>query len=262
MILEKIISQKIEDIEKRKKTLSEKELRQNIKIRDKNVLKQSLMKPGVRLIAEVKRASPSKGILRHNLDPVQLAKTYEKAGAAAISVLTEQPYFLGTIKDLTKVKSAVSLPVLQKDFILDPYQIYEANVLGADAILLIACILSKEKLKHFICLAKSLGLDPLVEVHNKAELEKALACEAEIIGINNRDLFTFQTTIRTTMELAPKIPKDKLIVSESGIFSKDDVEKVRQAGAKGILVGEGLVKSENVLRKIQELSLGDSNHVC
>lgn len=255
MILEKIVTQKMLDIKNRKKVLSENELSKKFKKRNENVLKRALIKPGVSLIAEVKRASPSKGILRQDINPIKLAQTYEKAGATAISVLTEHHYFLGSTEDLIKVKNAVGLPILQKDFIVDSYQIYEANVLGADAILLIANILSKEKLMYFIRLAQGLGLDSLVEVHSRKELESALECEAEIIGINNRDLQTFRTDIRTTIELAPEIPKDKLIISESGIFSADAVEKVVQAGAKGFLVGEALVKSENVAQKIQELML-------
>lgn len=178
---------------------------------------------------------------------------YEKAGASAISVLTESRFFQGSPENLIKVKNAVNLPVLRKDFIIDPYQLYETRYFEADALLLITAILKEEQLKDFILLARELDLAALVEVHSREELATALNCGAEIIGINNRDLKTFKTSISTTLELANLIPEHCLLVSESGIATGSDVKKLAQAGVDAILVGEALVTSPSVDNKIQEL---------
>lgn len=205
----------------------------------------------IKLIAEVKRASPLKGLLAPNINAAALARTYEKAGAAAVSVLTEPQYFRGSLADLKSVRAAVGLPVLCKDFILDPYQVYEARAHGADAVLLIVAILSAGELWSLLEIVHSLGMAALVEVHDREELEQALAVDPEIIGINNRRLADFSVSLETTMQLRPLVPG--LVVSESGIHTRDDVVKLKDAGVDAILVGEALVKSADPARKIREL---------
>ncbi len=222
----------------------------------KNRFREVLKRPGVSLIAEVKKASPSRGVFVKDFDPVKLAAAYEKAGASAVSVLTDARFFNGSLEDLKKVRENVRLPILRKDFIIDPYQIYETASAGADALLLITGILEKEKLRDFIRLAGELNLDALVEVHTREELEKALGCGAEIIGINNRDLKTFQVDIATTLELAKLVPEDCVLVSESGISSEEDVKRLAQAGVDAVLVGEALVISPNIEDKVNELIKG------
>jgi indole-3-glycerol phosphate synthase len=208
-----------------------------------------------RLIAEIKKASPSKGILREKFDPVDLAKRYEEGSASALSVLTEEDFFLGKLSSLAAIKSAVSLPLLQKDFILDPIQIYEARAFGADAVLLILSLLTRQQAIDYFRLASELALHTLVEVHT--ELEWAVALDwAPIIGINNRDLKTFQTDIRTTTTLL-KIPGEaragRCIVSESGIGSKEDVRFLADAGVDALLIGEAFMVSESIEKKMNEL---------
>jgi indole-3-glycerol phosphate synthase len=205
------------------------------------------------IIAEVKRRSPSRGLLRPNFDPVRIALEYEACGAAAISVLTDATYFGGSDADLTIVKQAVGLPLLRKEFIIDPYQIYEARTIGADALLLIASILTDGQLREYRELAASLGLAALVEVHDRKELERGLASGAEIIGINNRDLKTFVTDIRTSMELAPLIPKGRIAVSESGIRTRGEIETLLQAGIRAFLIGETLIAAPEIGPKLAEL---------
>ena len=209
---------------------------------------------GIKLIAEVKRASPSKGMLCPALQPGNLARIYEEAGAAALSVLTEEKYFLGSLHDLTVAKNETGhLPVLRKDFIIDPYQILEARVYGADAVLLIAAILPRPKLTRLIQEAKALGMDALVEIHNQAELADALAAGAEIIGINNRDLKTFQVDPETTFRLVDAIPKEKVIVAESGIKDRRQLQRLAAAGVQAALVGEALVTAADPGAKLREL---------
>lgn len=254
MILEKIIKKKKVYLEMRKETSPLNSFIEKIKYKEGEVFKKAIAKKGINIIAEIKRASPSKGILNDSLNPIVLAGEYEKAGAAAISVLTEKDYFLGSDEDLTKVKATVGIPVLRKDFIIEEYQIYEASYIGADAVLLIKSILTKEKLKKYIALASQLGLAALVEVHTKEELEEVLECDAEIIGINNRNLKTFQTDINITLELADKVPGGKLLVSESGIFSGQDIKILREAGINAFLIGEALVKSGDVMQQMREFN--------
>ena len=195
------------------------------------------------IIAEVKRRSPSRGIIRADFDPVRIAAEYERHGAAAVSVLTDETFFGGSDADLTSVKSAISLPVLRKEFIIDPWQIHETRATGADALLLIAAILGENELREYRELAASLGLASLVEVHDRRELERALSSGAEIIGINNRDLRTFTTDIGTSLALAPLVPADRIVVSESGIRSRAQIEVLMQAGVRVFLIGETLVAS-------------------
>jgi indole-3-glycerol phosphate synthase len=215
---------------------------------------------GIRLIAEIKRASPSKGLLCTNLDAASLARTYTQGGAAAISVLTESEYFLGSFADLKAVRMQVDLPLLCKDFIVDRYQIHEARAHGADAILLIAAILTQVELKALLKTAHSLGMAALVEVHNHDELRRALRVSPGIIGINNRNLEDFSVDLETTARLRHLIPSGVVVVSESGIHSRDDVLSLQEAGVNAILVGEALVTSTDPAAKIAEL-LGKAKQI-
>jgi indole-3-glycerol phosphate synthase len=207
----------------------------------------------VALIAEVKKASPSAGIICPDFEPVRIAHAYAKAGAAAISVLTDQEFFQGHIDYLQRIRPLVNLPLLRKDFIIEELQIHEAAACGADAVLLIAAILDDRQLRDFRAIAEHLHLAALVEVHDELELDRALAAGAQLIGINNRNLATFSVSLATTEKLARKIPTDRLIVAESGIHSRADVERVARAGAKAILVGESLMRSGNIAAKVREL---------
>ena len=210
---------------------------------------------GVRLIAEVKKASPSRGVLAETFDPVPLAVTYAQHGAAAISVLTDEKYFQGSLDLLTMIRAAVAVPLLRKDFMLDEYQLWESRAAGADAILLIVSILDAPRLSDLLAGAKGLGLAALVEAHTAEEVEVALSVGARIIGINNRDLRTFQTRVETTLSLLPLIPSGPIVVSESGFAHAADVRRVVAAGAHAVLVGEGLVKAVDVGAKVRELAL-------
>jgi indole-3-glycerol phosphate synthase len=207
----------------------------------------------VALIAEVKRASPSRGTLRAELDPAQLARVYAESGASAISVLTDGKYFHGSLADLEAVRAAVDVPVLRKDFVVDEYQLYEARAHQADAVLLIVRILSDAQLRDYLALARSLGLGVLTEVHDEAELDRALAADARILGINNRNLADFTVSLATTERLAPRIPLGKIIVAESGVFTSADVERVARAGVRAVLVGEALMRTGDVGAKVKEL---------
>lgn len=205
------------------------------------------------IIAEVKRKSPSKGVLREDLDPVTLAAQYERSGAAAISVLTDRQFFSGSAEDLRRIKDTVGIPVLRKDFIIDPCQVYESRMIGADAVLLIARILDPVQLKEYIELAASLGMAALVEIHDRPDAEKALASGAGIIGINNRDLSTFATDVRKTIEMLRFIPKGKAVVSESGIKTRMDILMMQYMGVHAFLVGEELVKAEDPGLRLRDL---------
>jgi indole-3-glycerol phosphate synthase len=222
----------------------------------------ALRQPGVSLIAEVKRASPSRGLLRPELDPGQLAVAYAEGSAAAISVLTDERFFRGSLSDLTAVKAALrragrEVPVLRKDFVLDAYQVYQARAHGADAVLLIAAILGVEELAELLTLARELGMEALVEVHCEEELDRVLLLGPSIIGVNNRDLQDFSVDLATTLRLRPHIPRSIILVSESGIHCRADVERLAKAGVDAILMGEALVTVEDVVGKIRELSAAD-----
>ncbi len=207
----------------------------------------------INLIAEVKKKSPSKGIIREDFDPIQIAETYAKNGAAAISVLTDVRFFDGRLDYLSSIRQVVDVPLLRKDFTIDPYHIYQARVAGADAILLIVAALTKDQLREFMDIAESLSLASLVEVHTDTELEIALDVEAEIIGINNRDLRTFHTDLATTFSLREFLPTGKVVVSESGIYTRADVESLREAGVDAILVGESLMRSPDIGEQVRKL---------
>jgi indole-3-glycerol phosphate synthase len=209
----------------------------------------------VRLIAEVKRASPSQGLFRADLDPIAQASTYAAAGAAAVSVLTDARYFHGSLDDLVLVRRAVPVPVLRKEFIVDEYQLWEAREAGADAVLLIVAALDDAVLRDLLGAAKGAGLATLVEVHTAAELDRALRLGAPVIGINNRDLQTLTTTLAPSLALLPQIPPGPIAVSESGLRTGADVAQVVAAGAHAVLVGETLLRAEDVAAKVRELSL-------
>jgi indole-3-glycerol phosphate synthase len=207
----------------------------------------------VRLIAEVKKASPSAGVLNASLDPVAQARVYAAGGAAAISVLTDEQYFRGHLDDLVAVRTAVSVPLLRKEFIVDEYQLWESRAAGADAVLLIVAALERPTLRDLVQAAKGVGLATLVEVHDAAELDVALSVDAPVIGVNNRDLRTLTTSLAPSLAVLPRIPPGRLAVSESGIASRADVERVVAAGAQAILVGEALVRTGDVAAKVREL---------
>ena len=206
----------------------------------------ALKKPGVSLIAECKKASPSKGLMVPDYDAVKLATTYQAAGASGISVLTDSRHFQGSLEDLRNVKESVKIPVLRKDFIFDPYQVYEARVAGADAILLIAAVLSQTEMASLLKLVHKLGMNALIEVHSEAELEKVLLLNPRIVGVNNRNLQTFEVDFENTARLRGLIPDDVVTVGESGLKTEDDVKRMADIGVDAILVGETLVKSKNV----------------
>jgi indole-3-glycerol phosphate synthase len=266
-MLNKIIAQKKKEVEQQKRVLPLTRLEERI-ARQKPPLDFALALRGesMRLIAEVKQASPSRGVLCSNFNPVELARTYAQGGAAAISVLTETNYFKGSVDHLAAIREVIELPLLRKDFIFDPYQVYESRAYGADALLLIVTILSQEQLEELLSLSHTLGLRCLVEVHDEDDVERALLGGAEIIGVNNRDLDTFIVDIDTTCRLRPLIPQGKIAVSESGITSQSDIEKLRECGVNAILVGEALVTASDVrgkgflalsdvLTKMRELTL-------
>ncbi|MFZ3115287.1 MAG: indole-3-glycerol phosphate synthase TrpC [Syntrophales bacterium] len=206
------------------------------------------------IIAEIKRHSPSCGALREEIDPGEAAAVYEQNGAAAISVLTEREFFHGASADLVAIKQRVGIPVLRKDFIIDAYQIYESRLIGADAMLLIAGVLPETRLREFIAIARSLGIWPLVEVHAINDLEVALAAGAEIIGVNNRNLQTFITDISNSLVLAAHVPAGKILVSESGIRNRIDIEMLMEAGIHAFLIGETLMRAAEPGQQLRELS--------
>jgi indole-3-glycerol phosphate synthase len=252
-MLNKIIARKREELKSRKQTMPLATLKERLSQRGAPLdLAAALRSEPVRLIAEVKRASPSRGILCPDFDPVALASDYARGGAAAISVLTEENYFGGSLDHLAAIREAVKLPLLRKDFIFDIYQIYETAAYGADALLLIAAVLSQEQLGQLLSLSHRLGLKCLVEIHNEIEAGRALSCGAEIIGINNRDLRTFETDINTTRRLRPLLPREQIVVSESGIRSREDIKKLKQWRINAALIGEALVTAADKPAKLRE----------
>ena len=257
-ILDQIVEHKRREVERLKAEVPISELESRIQKQPPALnFGGALWGHGVRLIAEVKKASPSRGLLNANLDPVALASTYAENGAAAISVLTEADHFQGSIEHLAAVGEVVhpkGLLVLRKDFIFDPYQVYEARAYGADAFLLIVSILTPDCLKELLKLGRQFWMQCLVEVHDEKELKVALEAGAEVIGINNRDLRTFQTDLSVTERLVSHIPKDKVVVSESGISSREDILRLGKLGVHAVLVGEALVTAKDVGAKVKELA--------
>lgn len=252
-ILDKIVADKREEVKRAKSNTTLAVLKERIDDRKPRDFAGAVGGKGVKLIAEVKKASPSKGLLCPDFKPVELAQTYEGNGAAAISVLTESKYFQGNLEHLEAIREKVNIPLLRKDFIFDEYQIYESAAHGADAILLITALLEKETLESFLKIGEDLKLDCLVEVHNEEELTKALLAGFKIIGINNRDLNTFKTDINTTRRLRMLIPEDTIVVNESGINSKEDIKKMKECKVNAVLVGEALVTAKDIPAKMREL---------
>ncbi len=255
LILDKIYSHKLKEVEETKKLVSIESLRERCKgsPQTRKFSKAIKKDNGIKFIAEVKKASPSAGIIREDFNYVNIAIEYEAGGASAISVLTDKEFFMGDIKYLSEIKEAVNVPVLRKDFVIDPYQIYEARAAGADSILLIARILTKKQIDTFLALVHELEMECLVEVHDKNELEKVMETETVIIGINNRNLDTFETNLKTTFQLHPLIQGEKIIVSESGIKTREDILKLEEAGIDAILIGETLMRSKDIFLKTKEL---------
>lgn len=259
-ILSQIVARKSADIEQARKTLPLGEIRARAEAASapRNFLEQftDKRKSAVNIIAEVKRASPSKGPIRPDLDPAALAGAYAAGGAAAISILTDTPYFMGSLDDMAAAKAAVEIPVLRKDFILSEYQVYESRAHGADAILLIARILSPGRLQALYQLGEALGMDVLLEIHTAQEVEVALASGARLIGINNRNLKSFKTDTHTAMRLAARLAPDCIPVAASGISTKADIEANLAAGIHSFLIGESLVRAADPTRLLQEMING------
>lgn len=257
-ILKRILARKIEEIDERIRTLSMEELGQRVAEADAprgfvNRLQEKLQAGQAAVIAEIKKASPSRGVLREDFNPAQIAMSYEKGGAACLSVLTDVDFFKGADAYLLQARVACSLPVLRKDFIVDPYQVYEARVLGADCVLLIVAALSDSMLLELLQLTSHLGMDALVEVHEAEELERALAIPAPLLGINNRDLRSFETSLDVTLGFLEQIPEDRLVVTESGIHTVEDVAVMRSRGVNAFLVGEAFMKAPEPGEKLAEL---------
>jgi len=255
MILSRIIEEKKRVVEESKRMKSQAELVEEMRtVSVRSSFKKGISRPHhVNLIAEIKKASPSKGIIRGDFNPARIAMTYQANGASAISVLTDERFFEGKLEHIKIVKEHVSLPVLRKDFIIDEYQIYESAAAGADAILLIAELLSAGELAGFYGLAASLGLDVLIEVHNEEDIEKALKSNAEIIGINNRDLHTFKVDLGVTQKLLRMIPAVKVRVSESGIKTYEDVMFLKSLGINAVLIGEAFMEAGDIAAKMREI---------
>lgn len=254
-ILKEIVQKKKEKILLARQQLPEDDLKSRVQgLAPTRPFIEAIHKPRtISLIAEIKKASPSRGIIRQNFDHQEIAKAYQEAGVQAISVLTEEDYFGGNISYLSEVKNLVAVPLLRKDFILEPYQIYESRLYGADAILLIADILTKDKLTELMQIADGLGLDYLVEVHDERELKKVLNLKVPLIGINNRDLHTLEVDFKTTEKLFPLIPKDKVVVVESGIKSYQDVLFLKILGVHAVLIGEAFMEANDIKQKIEEI---------
>lgn len=264
-ILKKIVARKHEEIAERKNHTPLEKLKVAVIAANSHnrvrgfaaSLKAKVAQGDSAVIAEIKKASPSKGVLREIFVPAEIAKSYEKGGAACLSVLTDRDFFQGHEDYLEEARNACSLPVIRKDFIVDEYQVYEARAIGADCILLIAACLSGDKLRELDQLARELGMDVLVEVHNKAELDLALEfTETELLGINNRDLHTFELSLENTFELLSYIPADRFIVTESGIHTSDDVAAMRDKDINAFLVGEAFMKANEPGAKLAELFEG------
>lgn len=254
MILDDIVRQRRQDLERRRREVPETELRSRPLFREeRRGFLRALQQPGRRIIAEVKRASPSRGVIRAAFHPAEIATQYAHAGAAAISVLTEERHFLGSIAYLSEIRGAVEVPLLQKDFVVDPYQLTEARACGADAVLLILAILDDATLTELLQQARGLGLDALVEVHDEIELRRALQVRAGLVGINNRDLHTFQTSLEVTERLVTGIPAGVSVVAESGIDSPQDIARLERCGVRAFLIGETLMRSPDPGAKLRQL---------
>lgn len=257
-ILKKILDRKFEEISERRRTKPLELLLERLKEAPVprgflEALRSKVDGGNPAVIAEIKKASPSKGVLREDFHPEEIAVSYEKGGAACLSVLTDRDFFQGADEYLQRARAACALPVIRKDFFVDPYQVYEARILGADCILLIVSALDDAMLRDLLQLTHGLGMDALVEVHDAAEMERALAMPAPLVGVNNRNLRTFETRLDTTTDLLDHFPHDRLLVTESGIHTADDVRHMRRQGVHAFLVGEAFMKAASPGEKLAEL---------
>ena len=261
-ILLRILDTKAQEVAERKQRLPLHLIKEQLKdiapTRDfVAAIRQRVETGATAVIAEIKKASPSKGVLRENFNPAQIARSYEQGGAACLSVLTDVEYFQGDDSYLKQARDACQLPVLRKEFIIDPYQIYESRLIGGDCILLIVAALDDQQLKEFSELAHTLDMAVLVEVHDADELQRALKLNITLLGINNRDLRTFETSLYTTLALLPAIPQDKIVVTESGIHQREDVESMLANNVRSFLVGEAFMRTEEPGDKLKELFKGE-----
>lgn len=259
MILDQIVEEKKREIRQAQEKISLEELiKKYSSVSQLRGFKEAIAQPGkVNLIAEIKKASPSKGVLRENFEPVEIARAYQAAGACALSIVTDKKFFQGDISYLNSVREAVNLPILRKDFIIDKYQIYESVCAGADSVLLIAQLLKEEQLKEFYSLCTQLNLAAVCEVHNEEDLDKVLRQDVTIIGINNRNLQTFKEDLRISCRLIKKIPKGKIVISESAIRSSKDIKYLQDLGVNAVLIGETFMRSQDIGAKVKELIHGE-----
>jgi len=252
-VLDNIITQKKKEIETLKKHKPLDETVAEFNLYPKRSFSQAIThSEEISIIAEIKRASPSLGVIRADFEPLKIAKTYEENGASAISVITDKKFFQGDINFLPEVKTAVKLPILRKDFIIDPYQVYETKLYGADALLLIAAVVSIPQLKNLLNLTHKLGMEALVEVHNEKDLKKALEAGARMVGINNRNLNTLKVDLQTCLCLKEKVPEDKILVAESGIKTREDILSLEKAGFEAALIGTALIQAQDIGKKLKE----------
>jgi len=262
-MLQEIINHKLYEVEELKRSFNTGDALKIIEqLPPVRSMAAALRKPGsITLLAEIKKASPSRGIIREDFNVASIAGIYSESGADAISVLTDVKFFAGRPEYIPQVRETTGLPILRKDFIIDPVQIYQARTLGADAVLLICAALSPEKMRSLLEVARDTGMEVIAEVHNEMEMESALGCGAGIIGINNRDLKTFITDVNTTLGLMEKCKGiSQVVISESGIKNRSDMEIIREAGVDGALVGESLMRSQDIAAKVGELRYGNNGH--
>jgi len=258
-ILKKIVAHKLEEVRAAKSAASISELKARIAdLEDvprgfERHLREAAASDWTAIIAEVKKGSPSRGVIREDFDPLEIAEIYQNNGATCLSVLTDERFFLGHLRFLALIRETVSLPLLRKDFICDPYQIYEARAAGADAILLIAAMLDLPQLRDFHAIAREIQLDVLLEVHDETEMETALQTDCTLIGVNNRNLRTFETDLGTTARLAPMLTAGRLLVAESGINNRCDIERLQSDGAKAFLIGDALMREADIGAALQAL---------
>ncbi len=255
-ILTEIIDRKRERLELAKQAVPLEAIRARaLQRRASHTLREALLHPGINIIAEFKRRSPSKGLIRADADLKEVVKSYEAGGATALSVLTEEDYFSGSLDDLRTARSVVDLPILRKDFVFDEYQVYESAAAGADAVLLIVAALDDARLEFLRGLVEEvLAMDALVEVHTHEEMQRAVACGANLIGVNNRNLHTFEVSIDTSLSLAQEAPRDTILISESGLRNATDLSRLRDAGYRGFLMGESLMRSEDPAAALRTLA--------
>jgi len=259
-ILDRIVEARRQSVSHRKRVLPEAALRMAVekKIPPPRGFASALTGPGVRVIAELKKASPSRGLIRSEFAPASLAASLEEAGAAALSVLTEEDFFSGSLADLKEASRVTKIPILRKDFIIDSWQVWEARAAGADSFLLIAAVLDDGLFRELLALGRSLGMEPLVEVHSRPELDRVLVASAQIVGVNNRDLQDFSVRLKTSLDLIHEIPDECIAVSESGLSTRDDIDRLRDAGFDAFLIGEHLMQQDDLAQALIDL-IGSSD---